>query len=92
MTQTNILPETGTNGLEILEFHTDSAGKDGATQMHSFGVNAAKVMEVISISLCPTPIKASAPLTTATRFSEKWATMMIFAASSRLERIPPYER
>ncbi len=48
MNQTNILLETGTNELEILEFHIDSIGETGATETHSFGVNVAKVMEVIS--------------------------------------------
>ena len=48
MNQTNILLETGTNELEILEFHIDACGKDGSTETHSFGVNVAKVMEVIS--------------------------------------------
>ena len=48
MNQTNILLETGTNELEILEFHIDTCGKDGTTETHSFGVNVAKVMEVIS--------------------------------------------
>ncbi len=45
---TGILLETGTNELEILEFHIDG---DHGTELdparHSFGVNVAKVMEVI---------------------------------------------
>jgi Chemotaxis signal transduction protein len=48
MNQTNILLETGTNELEILEFHIDSVDADGTEQTHSFGVNVAKVMEVIA--------------------------------------------
>ncbi len=53
---TGILLETGTNELEILEFHIDGEpGPDTAAdddqgaepQRHSFGVNVAKVMEVI---------------------------------------------
>jgi two-component system chemotaxis response regulator CheV len=39
---TGILLETGTNELEILEFHIDTDA-----ERHSFGVNVAKVMEVI---------------------------------------------
>ena len=48
MNQTNILLETGTNELEILEFHIDAIGTGNAREKHSFGVNVAKVMEVIS--------------------------------------------
>jgi len=45
---TGILLETGTNELEILEFHIDGEpGPDGEPVRHSFGVNVAKVMEVI---------------------------------------------
>lgn len=59
MNQTNILLETGTNELEILEFHIDSVDGDGTPQTHSFGVNVAKVMEVIaSPGLEPQPSAA----------------------------------
>ncbi|SNR78806.1 two-component system, chemotaxis family, response regulator CheV [Humidesulfovibrio mexicanus] len=45
---TGILLETGTNELEILEFHIDSdRGSQDEPERHSFGVNVAKVMEVI---------------------------------------------
>lgn len=49
---TGILLETGTNELEILEFHIDGESEsdsaaDKGPQRHSFGVNVAKVMEVI---------------------------------------------
>lgn len=45
---TGILLETGTNELEILEFHIDGeAGSGLPPERHSFGVNVAKVMEVI---------------------------------------------
>ncbi|OIN99275.1 MAG: chemotaxis protein CheV [Desulfovibrionaceae bacterium CG1_02_65_16] len=48
MNDTGILLETGTNELEILEFHIDGEGEaDGPPERHSFGVNVAKVMEVI---------------------------------------------
>ncbi len=55
--QTGILLDTGTNELEILEFHIDSAASPGAPgERHSFGVNVAKVMEVIeSPGLAPLP-------------------------------------
>ena len=55
--QTGILLDTGTNELEILEFHIDSdAGSGGPGGRHSFGVNVAKVMEVIeSPGLEPLP-------------------------------------
>jgi Chemotaxis signal transduction protein len=45
---TGILLETGTNELEILEFHIDGEPQGGgAPERHFFGVNVAKVMEVI---------------------------------------------
>jgi len=48
MNDTGILLETGTNELEILEFHIDGAEGPGIpAERHSFGVNVAKVMEVI---------------------------------------------
>jgi len=55
--QTGILLDAGTNELEILEFHIDSdAGPEGPGVRHSFGVNVAKVMEVIeSPGLEPLP-------------------------------------
>ena len=45
---TNILLETGTNELEILEFYIDDegSGERGAERVY-FGVNVAKVMQVI---------------------------------------------
>lgn len=42
---TNILLETGTNELEILEFYIDE-GENGGEPVY-FGINVAKVMEVI---------------------------------------------
>ncbi len=58
MNQTNILLESGTNELEILEFHITEA-RDGGEVVHSFGVNVAKVMEVIeSPRLEPQPSAA----------------------------------
>ena len=55
--QTGILLDTGTNELEILEFHIDGdAGPEVPGERHSFGVNVAKVMEVIeSPALPPLP-------------------------------------
>lgn len=46
MSQQEILLETGTNELEIIEFfvHEDIGGK---TETHYFGVNVAKVLEVV---------------------------------------------
>lgn len=49
--QTNILLETGTNEVEILEFHIDEEGYRGA-----YGVNVAKVLEII-----PLPTKIVRP-------------------------------
>lgn len=42
MTQTNILLESGTNELEIVEFHVDQDGYQG-----HYGLNVAKVVEII---------------------------------------------
>ncbi len=58
--QTGILLDTGTNELEILEFHIDGdAGPEVPGERHSFGVNVAKVMEVIeSPALEPLPAAA----------------------------------
>lgn len=59
MNQTDILLETGTNELEILEFHIQEQLAGGDTATHSFGVNVAKVMEVIeSPNLEPQPSAA----------------------------------
>lgn len=61
MNQTDILLETGTNELEILEFHIQEVASDGTPVTHSFGVNVAKVMEVIeSPQLEPQPSAAHA--------------------------------
>jgi len=46
-TQTNILLETGTNKLEIVEFVIDFTDENGVQQTQSFGVNVAKVREII---------------------------------------------
>ena len=47
MSQTNILLESGTNELEIVEFYIDEVGADGAAYRSHFGVNVAKVLEII---------------------------------------------
>lgn len=47
MNQTNILLETGTNELEIIELFLSEAGEDGSAQNAYFGVNVAKVLEII---------------------------------------------
>ncbi len=48
MVKTNILLESGTNELEILEFFIDiPESEDGPAERCHFGVNVAKVMQVI---------------------------------------------
>lgn len=42
-----ILLETGTNELEILEFYIDALLENGEVERNCFGVNVAKVMEII---------------------------------------------
>lgn len=45
-----ILLETGTNELEVLEFYVDHSSADGkSTERSRFGVNVAKVMEVVEV-------------------------------------------
>ncbi|WP_243362403.1 chemotaxis protein [Fundidesulfovibrio terrae] len=47
MSQTNILLESGTNELEIVEFYIDEETDDGGIYRSYFGVNVAKVLEII---------------------------------------------
>jgi two-component system chemotaxis response regulator CheV len=48
MSQTNILLEAGTNELEIVEFYLDEPGPEpGGTYRGHYGVNVAKVLEII---------------------------------------------
>ncbi|MDR2161796.1 MAG: chemotaxis protein [Desulfovibrio sp.] len=49
MTQTNILLEAGTNELEIVEFYLHEQEKDGSTYKGYYGVNVAKVLEIIRL-------------------------------------------
>lgn len=49
MSQTNILLEAGTNELEIVEFFLDEVGKDGERYQGYYGVNVAKVLEIIRL-------------------------------------------
>jgi two-component system chemotaxis response regulator CheV len=45
--QTNILLESGTNELEVIEFTIDFTDQDGNAVTQSFGINVAKVREII---------------------------------------------
>ncbi|MBA4357186.1 MAG: chemotaxis protein CheV [Desulfovibrio sp.] len=47
MNQTSILLETGTNELEIIEMFLLEPGPDGAPEHQYFGINVAKVLEII---------------------------------------------
>lgn len=47
MAQTNILLEAGTNELEIVEFYLEEAGPDDSSYKGYYGVNVAKVLEII---------------------------------------------
>lgn len=47
MNQTNILLETGTNELELIELFITEPGQDGAPENAYYGVNVAKVLEII---------------------------------------------
>ncbi|MDQ7834902.1 MAG: chemotaxis protein [Humidesulfovibrio sp.] len=50
MNQTSILLESGTNELEIIELYLLEPGPDGKPEPHYFGVNVAKVLEIIEAS------------------------------------------
>lgn len=47
MTKTNILLESGTNELEIIEFIISFTSRDGKEISQSYGINVAKVREII---------------------------------------------
>lgn len=47
MSKSEILLEVGTNELEILEFYVDEVNEEGITDRVYFGMNVAKVMQVI---------------------------------------------
>lgn len=47
MSQTNILLESGTNELEIVEFYIDEQTEGQGSYRSYFGVNVAKVLEII---------------------------------------------
>lgn len=47
MNQTNILLESGTNELEIVEFYLNEPAGDGKIYQGYYGVNVAKVLEII---------------------------------------------
>lgn len=47
MSQTNILLESGTNELEIVEFYIDEQMPDGEVYRGYYGINVAKVLEII---------------------------------------------
>jgi len=50
MAQTNILLESGTNELEIIEFYIDEATEPGVKPYRAYyGVNVAKVLEIIRL-------------------------------------------
>ena len=49
MSQTNILLEAGTNELEVVEFFLDEIGEDGSVYRGCYGVNVAKVLEIIQL-------------------------------------------
>jgi two-component system, chemotaxis family, chemotaxis protein CheV len=51
MAQTNILLESGTNELEVVEFYLDedAPGEEGGVYRGYYGVNVAKVLEIIRL-------------------------------------------
>ena len=49
MSQTNILLEAGTNELEVVEFYLDEKDSDGQPYRGYYGVNVAKVLEIIRL-------------------------------------------
>ncbi len=60
MSQTNILLESGTNELEIVEFYIDEIAEDGEVYRGHYGINVAKVVEIIrpqDLTLLPSNTK-----------------------------------
>ncbi|MFP5259120.1 MAG: chemotaxis protein, partial [Acidobacteriota bacterium] len=49
MSNTNILLESGTNELEIVEFYLEEPTPSGKTYVGYYGVNVAKVLEIIRL-------------------------------------------
>jgi two-component system chemotaxis response regulator CheV len=49
MSQSNILLEAGTNELEIVEFYLEESEADGSPYRGYYGVNVAKVLEIIRL-------------------------------------------
>jgi two-component system chemotaxis response regulator CheV len=49
MSQSNILLEAGTNELEIVEFYLEESEADGSAYKGYYGVNVAKVLEIIRL-------------------------------------------
>lgn len=60
MNQTNILLETGTNELEIIELYIAEEGEGGAAENAYFGVNVAKVLEIIESPPAMEPAESAA--------------------------------
>ncbi|WP_419784802.1 chemotaxis protein [Pseudodesulfovibrio sp.] len=58
---TGILLETGTNELEILEFYINETLEDGKEVKNFFGINVAKVMQVIETPNLEPPESAPHP-------------------------------
>lgn len=61
MSKSEILLEVGTNELEILEFYVDDVKADGTTERIYFGINVAKVREVIESPKLSRPDHAPHP-------------------------------
>jgi two-component system chemotaxis response regulator CheV len=59
MNQTDILLETGTNELEIIELYLEELGPDGERSNAYFGVNVAKVLEIIEAPASLEPASSS---------------------------------
>ncbi|BBD08001.1 chemotaxis protein [Desulfovibrio ferrophilus] len=62
MSQTDILLESGTNELEIVEFYIDEQLPDGEVYRGHYGINVAKVLEIIrqpGITQLPTQTKTA---------------------------------
>lgn len=49
MSQSDILLEAGTNELEIVEFYLDEVDADGVPYRGHYGINVAKVLEIIRL-------------------------------------------
>jgi two-component system chemotaxis response regulator CheV len=87
---TNILLAAGTNEMEIVEFYVDEVLNDGSIYRGSYGINVAKVVEIIrepdvtSIPMAPSGVMGT--------FISRGKVIPLIDISSRLGKQKPTEQ